>query len=83
VDYLLVRQGSLLVWDWYVPLSAVRAVTNGGVQLAVNRDDLVRNHWNVPPEKYLTRQGATPGYAYTSPADIPPYGATEPESSTS
>lgn len=81
VDYLHVRQGTLLTRDWYIPMSAVREVTDGEVQLTVERDDLVRNRWNVPPEEYLLRQGATPGYEYTSRADIPPYGDTSREDS--
>jgi hypothetical protein len=78
-DYLHVRQGTVLTWDWYIPFSAVRDVADGEVRLAVIRADLVRNRWNVPPEAYLTRQGATPGYEYTSAADLPPYGETDRE----
>jgi hypothetical protein len=78
VDYLHVRQGTVLVRDWYIPLSAVRAVTDGRVWLAVGRGDLVQRRWNVPPEEYLMRQGATPGYDYTSRTNKPSYGGTEP-----
>lgn len=79
VDYLHVQQGRLLVWDWYVPTSAINDVTEQGVRLGVTLHDLRRNRWNVPPESYLQRQGATPGYEYTSRADIPSYGETSPE----
>jgi hypothetical protein len=81
VDYLHVRQGTLLTRDWYIPLSAVRDVSGGEVQLAIERDDLERNRWNVPPEDYLLHQGATPGYEYTSRADIPAYCDTGREGS--
>lgn len=80
VDYIHVQQGSFLVWDWYIPSTAIREVTADGVYLSAQRDELTRNGWNVPPEEYLLRQGATPGYEYTSPADIPRYGDTEPAS---
>ena len=62
VECLHIQQGRLLVRDWYVPLSAVRDVTTQGVYLRVNPRDLQRNRWHVPPEDYLRRQGATPGY---------------------
>lgn len=78
VDYLHVQQGHLLVRDWYIPMSAVTDVTARGVVLNVNASDLRQNGWNVPPAEYLERQGATPGYEYTSRADIPPYGDTSP-----
>ena len=71
VDYLHVQQGVRLVRDWYVPMSAVREVNRDGVYLRVNRPELKRNGWNVPSEEYLSRQGATPGYEYTSGADVP------------
>jgi hypothetical protein len=71
LDYLHVQQGRLVVRDWYVPMSAVRDVTTEGVYLNADRADLVRNRWNVPAREYLARQGATQGYEYTSPADLP------------
>jgi hypothetical protein len=77
VDYIHVQQGRLLIRDWYVPMAAVRDVTERGVYLSVDRQELVRRRMNVPPEDYLARQGATPGYEYTSRADIPPYGDTK------
>lgn len=72
VDYIHVQQGNILIYDWYLPVAAIRDVTANGVCLNVTMADLRRNRWNVPPEDYLQRQGATPGYEYTSPADIPP-----------
>jgi len=83
LDYLHVQQGRLLVWDWYVPVTAVERVTPAGVRLKVDAPDLRHNRWNVPPESYLMRQGATPGYEYTSPADLPSYEDTrEPDAGT-
>lgn len=73
VDYLHIRQGSFLVRDWYVPVHAVGTVNDQGVFLQLSAHDLKRSGWNVPAEEYLMRQGATPGYEYTSAADIPPY----------
>ena len=70
VDYLHVQQGHLLIYDWYLPVEAIRDVTTDGVYLNLTMADLRRNRWNVPPESYLQRQGATPGYEYTSPADV-------------
>jgi hypothetical protein len=77
VDFLHVQQGRLLIRDWYLPITAVRDVTAQGVYLGVDLGHLRRNRWNVPPEAYLSRQGATPGYEYTSQTDIPSYGDTE------
>ena len=77
MDYLHVRQGNLLIRDWYVPFDAIAAVDTRRVQLDVNVEDLRRDRRNVPPHEYLERQGMTPGYEYTSPADMPHY-ATEP-----
>jgi hypothetical protein len=82
VDVVHVEQGRLLVRDWYIPSSALRDVTPSGIYLNARQDDLVRNKWHIPPESYLMRQGATPGYEYTSPADIPSYGIPEGESTT-
>lgn len=78
VDYLHVREGRILTYDWYIPIGAVRDVTGDGVYLSVERDALRRHRWNVPPEEYLARQGATPGYEYTSAADMPSYGDRGP-----
>lgn len=64
--YLHIQQGHLLVQDWYVPRRVVARVTLEGVWLDVSLDDLRREHWNVPPESYLLRQGAVPGYEYTT-----------------
>jgi hypothetical protein len=75
VDVVHVQEGHLLVRDWYVPAGAIRDVTPQGIYLSVDRADLRRSGWNVPPEEYLARQGSTPGYEYTSRADIPAYGA--------
>ena len=74
-----VQQGRVLVRDWYVPIEAVREITPQGVYLFVSKGDLKRAGRTVPPEDFLSRLGATPGYEYTSPADIPSYGygATE------
>lgn len=83
VDYIHVQQGRVLVRDWYVPASAIQDVTVQGVYLAVDLADLRHRCWNVPPEEYLLRLGATPGYEYTSKADIPPYGDTAGEGITS
>lgn len=76
VDYLHVQQGHLLVRDWYIPLTAVRDVEADGVYLAVNAAQMRANRWSVPPAEYLTRQGATYGYEYTSRSDVPAYGET-------
>jgi hypothetical protein len=57
-------------------MHVVRDVTDEGIYLDVDLSDLKRSRWNVPPEDYLRRQGATPGYEYTSRADVPPYGRT-------
>lgn len=73
VDYVHVQQGLVLIHDWYVPASALASVGERGVQLNVSMFDLRRGGWNVPPEDYLSRQGATPGYEYTSPGDVPRY----------
>lgn len=73
VDYVHVQQGLLLIHDWYVPTTAVASVGELGVQLNVRMSDLRRSGWNVPPEGYLSRQGATPGYEYTSLGDVPHY----------
>lgn len=73
VDYLHVQQGHILIRDWYIPMTAVQDVTGQGVRLAVDKSSLRRNRWNVPPVEYLAQQGATPGYEYTSPADVSAY----------
>jgi hypothetical protein len=77
LDWLHVEQGRWLVHDWYIPISAVRDVTTEGVFLDVNLAALRACKWNVPPIDYLLRQGATPGYEYTSVESIPDFG--EPE----
>lgn len=74
VDYLHVQQGRVILRDWYIPISAVRSVTADGIQLWVDVPEMRSRHWNVPSEEYLLHQGATPGYEYTSRADIPQYG---------
>jgi hypothetical protein len=66
VDYLHIQQGARLVRDWYVPIGAVRDVTVDGVFLSCGRAELRRQGWNIPADDYLVRQGATPGYEYTS-----------------
>lgn len=81
VDVVHVQQGRVLVRDWYIPAGAIDRVTAGGVYLRVGPSELRRNRWNVPPAHFLARQGATPGYEYTSPADIPSYGDTDVASS--
>jgi hypothetical protein len=78
VDYLHVQQGHVLIRDWYIPVTAIDQVTGRGVQLAVDMHDLRRHHWNVPPAEYLAQQGATPGYEYTSSADLPQYAEDAP-----
>lgn len=65
-DYLHVQQGNILVRDWYVPIGAVEDVSPQGGRLGTTLADLRRNGWNVPPEEYLSHQGATPGYEYQS-----------------
>jgi hypothetical protein len=80
VDYLHVQQGRFLVRDWYISLDAVSVVDAGGVRLSVRLADLRRRRYNVPPADFLLRQGATPGYEYTSKADLPVYGAAQPAS---
>lgn len=72
-DMLHVRQGRVLVRDWYVPATAIQSADPGGVRLGVHRSDLRANRWNVPPLTYLMQQGATPGYEYTSPSDARTY----------
>jgi len=76
VDYVHVRQGRILVRDWYIPMTAVRDVNDRGVYLNVDSQALRDKGWNEPPEELLLTQGATPGYEYTSRADIPSYGET-------
>ena len=71
VDYVHVQQGHVLFFDWYMPISAVQDVTPQGVRLNVDRAELRANGWNVPPPEYLGRQGATPGYEYTSRNSAP------------
>jgi hypothetical protein len=66
VDWLHVQQGRWLTRDWYIPMSAVRAVTPDGVFLDLSLAGLRARRWNVPSVAYLFRQGATPGYEYTS-----------------
>jgi hypothetical protein len=66
LDYLHVQQGRVLILDWYIPIQAVQDVTSHGVYLRVDPPQLRSNGWNVPPEEYLARQGATPGYEYAS-----------------
>jgi hypothetical protein len=80
LDWLHVRRGRWLVRDWYVPITAVRDVDGDGVFLDVDRRALRSLGWHVPPMEYLTRQGATPGYEYTSTRDLPGHGdAAAPE----
>jgi hypothetical protein len=73
VETLHVQEGRLLIRDWYIPSTAIREVTDRGVHLNVDRAALRHNAWNIPSERYLSLQGAVPGYEYTSPADIPDY----------
>lgn len=68
-DFLNVQQGHLFVRDWYIPFSAIRDVNEQGVHLKVGLSDLTTNKWNVPAEEYLMRQGATPGYEYTTTSE--------------
>ena len=63
-EYIHVRQGRLLVWDWYIPTAAIAHVDGQGAHLTVDRPDLLRKGWNVPARDYLLLQGATPGYDY-------------------
>ncbi|HLJ67653.1 MAG TPA: hypothetical protein VKX16_09885 [Chloroflexota bacterium] len=70
LDFIHVRQGRLLIRDWYIPVAAIRGITVGGVQLAVGMAELRARRWHVPPESYLARQGATPGYEYTDLPDV-------------
>lgn len=74
IEYIHVQQGRVLFFDWYVPASAIRDVSAQGVRLNVDRAALRANRWNVPAPQYLSRQGATPGYEYTSGGDAPPSG---------
>jgi hypothetical protein len=74
VDVLHVQQGRLLVQDWYIPISNVQNVSAGGVTLNVSRQVPGRERWNIPPEEYLAKQGATPGYEYTNYRDGAPDG---------
>lgn len=67
-DWIHVRQGILLVRDWYIPSTAIASIETGGVRLTVGRQELLRARYNVPPEPYLAQQGATPGYEYTAAA---------------
>jgi hypothetical protein len=76
VECIHVQQGRILVRDWYIPISAVRDVTDRGVYLSVGSRDLLRNGWNVPTEAYLRNQGLVVGYEYTSRADVPVYAAS-------
>lgn len=71
MEYLHIQQGHVLVYDWYVPMDAVESVTIDGVRLKVSLATMRANRWNIPPGAYLARQGATPGYEYTSPDDTP------------
>ena len=73
IELVHVQEGRLLIHDWYIPADAIADVTGRGVVLNVNREALLANRWNVPPESYLALQGAVPGYEYTSPADVPDY----------
>jgi hypothetical protein len=79
VDFIHVQQGRILVRDWYVPSSAIAQVGPRGVVLTARREDLVANRWHIPPTEFLMCQGATPGYEYTSPVDLPGYGGTGAE----
>lgn len=74
VQYVHVQQGRLLVRDWYVPVSEIEDVSEGGVVLRSTLDGLRRHRLYIPAEDYLERQGATPGYEYTSRTDIPDCG---------
>ena len=78
VDYLHVQQGRILVRDWYIPMTAVDDVTGQGVRLGADRAALHHNGWDVPPVEYLAQQGATPGYEYTSSADLPVHAEVTP-----
>lgn len=71
VDYLHVQEGRLLIKDWYIPIDVVEDVSEDGVRLNTDRRQMVERRLNVPPEDYLREQGATPGYEYTSPRDLP------------
>jgi hypothetical protein len=77
VDVVHVQEGRIRIIDWYIPVDAIRQVDADGIHLAVNHDALRANGWNVPPLDYLMRQGATPGYEFTSRADIPEYAGGE------
>jgi len=69
LDVLHVQQGRALIRDWYVPIEAVMDVTTDGIYLDVDMGDLRHRRWNVPPDMYLARQGATAGYEYTGPVE--------------
>ncbi|MGI8826475.1 MAG: hypothetical protein ACR2JC_12665 [Chloroflexota bacterium] len=76
-DYIHVQQGHILIYDWYIPTRAIREVDASGVRLAVSLAALRENCWNIPPETFLMRQGATPGYEYTGPTDVSTYSRVE------
>jgi hypothetical protein len=73
VECVHVQEGRVLVRDWYVPVGAIASVTDRGIFLTLDAGDLRRQRMNVPPEIFLLHQGSTPGYEYTSPADLPSY----------
>jgi hypothetical protein len=77
MDVIHVQEGRVVVRDWYIPVHAVRDVSEQGIYLNVTRAELRTRRWNVPDESYLALQGATHGYEYTSPADVPEYGETQ------
>lgn len=82
LDYLHVQQGHVLVQDWYVPRDAVEDATPQGVRLNLDLSDLRRERRHVPPEEFLLRQGATPGYEYTTPLDVPAFSQTKDQNSS-
>lgn len=69
-DILHIQEGTLLVRDWYVPMTAVVRVDARGVYLNTPRAKIEACGWNAPSKAYLASQGSTPGYEQTAALDI-------------
>jgi hypothetical protein len=48
-NYITVEHGLLLKSDYFVPLSAVNAQSNGSVYLTVTKNEIGERGWDAPP----------------------------------
>jgi len=58
-NYLVVEKGFFFPTDYYIPVSAVSGVQEGGVYLNVTKDAALNQGWDAAPADYDTAAGTT------------------------